>query len=509
MNSPLAPRARRESGIQWWRIIGVFALVGLVLAIVVTQAPALLANDLVDSDDDGLSDYNELFIHDSDPLVPHSDSDGIADSVEVRQYGTDPGRADTDGDGLSDPAEINEYGTDPTAADTDGDGLSDPAEVTEYGTDPTAADTDTDGVGDYGEQFPSEVDTDDDGLTNAQEQSYGTDPTVADTDGDGLRDSAEVSEYDTDPTTADTDSDGLTDPEEIEYGTNPRQADTDQDGLTDGEAVAAGWASATEYDVDNDGYSDYYSVRDVASVTAEEQATFFAESQRVDNIHFSPPISETNFDGPDSDGDGFPDAMERANQNLSADTKDVLVRVNWQPGAAPRPAALLLIQEAFKQSPVDDGAGIRLHFYLAGSVDVNATNPDAFRQTDYYQSYAASGSGYITALYTNGGGGLAYTGEPIMTVSPGESPHQTGHVTMHELGHSLGLIPGSYAGIDSRGSGDYQSVMSYNYGCARGASTTCYGYSSGGSFNDWAAIERRLEAGKVVPTGDYRLTAED
>lgn len=510
MNSPLAPRARRQSGIRWWRIFGAILLIGIVLAIVVTQAPALLANDLVDSDDDGLSDYNEIFIHGSDPFSPHSDSDGIADRVEVTQHGTDPAQVDTDGDGLSDPEEITDYGTDPTRADTDGDGLSDGEEVTEYDTNPTVADTDGDGIDDYGEHFPSEVDTDDDGLTNAQEQASGADPTKADTDDDGLSDAAEVTEYNTDPAAADTDDDGLTDAEEInKYETNPRRADSDQDGLIDGEEITATWASATKYDADQDGYSDYYSARNVANVTPEEQTEFFTEAPTVERIHFSSPIASRDFGGPDSDGDGFPDAMEARNPNLSETTKDVLVRVNWQPGDSPRPASLLVIQDEFEHSPVDDGTGIRLHFYLAGPVNITSSDADDFRQTDHYRQHATGGGGFINAVYGDDLYGTAYTRSPIMTVLIESNPHHTGRTAMHELGHSLGLIPSAYEGIDDRGAGDYQSVMSYSTGCPPEASTTCYGYSSGGSFDDWEEIERQLEAGTVTPTGDYRLEPED
>ena len=512
MNSPLAPRARRQSGIRWWRILGAILLIGIVLAIVVTQAPALLANNLVDSDDDGLSDYNEIFIHGSDPFSPHSDSDGIADGVEVTQHGTDPTQADTDGDGLTDPEELTDYGTDPTTADTDGDGLSDGKEVSDYDTDPTIADTDSDGIGDYGEQFPSEVDTDDDGLTNAQEQANGTDPTTADTDGDGLSDGDEVTDHNTDPTAADTDGDGLTDAEEVnEYDTNPRRADTDQDGLTDGDAVAAEWASPTEYDADQDGYSDYYSVRHVANVTPEERTEFFTEAPTVERIHFSSPIDSRDFDGPDSDGDGFPDAMEASNPNLSETTKDVLVRVNWRPGDSPRLAQFLMIQQEFESSPVDNGAGIRLHFYFAGPTEFSASD---FRQTDYYLRHATRGDGFINAAFGDNLNSETYLRAPIMKVQtpsdPQTNPHQTGHVTMHELGHSVGLVPNAYEGIDGSVSGDYRhSVMSYKSSCRPRASTTCYGYSSGDPFDDWAEIERKIESGAVTPTGDYRLEPED
>jgi hypothetical protein len=58
-----------------------------------------------------------------------SDHDGLTDYQEVHVYHTDMLRSDTDGDGLSDGDEVNIYHTDPLKADTDGDGYSDGAEV--------------------------------------------------------------------------------------------------------------------------------------------------------------------------------------------------------------------------------------------------------------------------------------------------------------------------------------------------------------------------------------------
>jgi hypothetical protein len=66
-----------------------------------------------------------------------------------------------------------------------------------------------------------DLDTDHDGLTDAQEAKYGTNPLKADTDGDGLTDGEEVKIYGTDPLKADTDGDGYSDGEEVKKGYNP------------------------------------------------------------------------------------------------------------------------------------------------------------------------------------------------------------------------------------------------------------------------------------------------
>lgn len=130
---------------------------------------------------------------------------------------------DTDGDGLTD-AEEAELGTDPMNADTDGDGLTDGDEVNNYGTDPLKADTDGDGLND-----------------GAEVNSHGTDPLNPDTDDDGLSDGAEVNQHRTDPLDSDSDGDGLTDGEEVnDYGTDPNNPNTDGDGFTDSQEIEMG-----------------------------------------------------------------------------------------------------------------------------------------------------------------------------------------------------------------------------------------------------------------------------
>lgn len=60
----------------------------------------------VDSDLDGLSDYDELYIHYTDPYVLDSDSDLISDYDEIMIFGTNPNLSDSDSDGYSDGQEI-------------------------------------------------------------------------------------------------------------------------------------------------------------------------------------------------------------------------------------------------------------------------------------------------------------------------------------------------------------------------------------------------------------------
>jgi hypothetical protein len=88
-----------------------------------------------DPDGDGLSTEDEIVIG-SDPNDADTDDDGLSDYEEASgAFNSDPTAADTDGDGLDDGAEAG-LGTDAGAADTDGDGVDDGTEVNVGNTDP-------------------------------------------------------------------------------------------------------------------------------------------------------------------------------------------------------------------------------------------------------------------------------------------------------------------------------------------------------------------------------------
>lgn len=92
--------------------------------------------DEYDSDNDGLSNYVEIYMSGTDPTLVDTDEDGITDANE-----------DADEDGLTNAEELLK-GTDLTKSDSDGDGVSDYKEVNETNTDPCKYDTDEDGLSD-------------------------------------------------------------------------------------------------------------------------------------------------------------------------------------------------------------------------------------------------------------------------------------------------------------------------------------------------------------------------
>ena len=124
-----------------------------------------IALSSVDSDIDGISDWNEK----KHGLNPYSDVDA---------------QLDNDGDGLSNIDEINIHFTNPNNPDTDGDGIRDDKEIF-YDLNPlNAVDATLDADGDY--------------VTNIDEINGGTDPNIAnpglvkDTDVDGINDTIEL-----------------------------------------------------------------------------------------------------------------------------------------------------------------------------------------------------------------------------------------------------------------------------------------------------------------------------
>jgi hypothetical protein len=191
----------------------------------------ILGTDMYNNDTDGdtVNDGDEVNHYLLDPLVSDidkdTDEDGISNIEEVDLYHSNVENPDTDFDSLSDGDEVNIYNTNLLSSDTDEDGLSDDYEVLYDFLDPNNPD---DALQDY----------DEDNLDNIDERSWGCDPENPDTDGDGLLDGDEIKRYFTNPlfsdAEADYDGDGLTNVEEVDiYETDPSNPDSDGDGYDD------------------------------------------------------------------------------------------------------------------------------------------------------------------------------------------------------------------------------------------------------------------------------------
>ncbi len=140
----------------------------------------------VDTDGDGFSDGDEVLGWKCviDEVGYGSLANGTL--LTTRSVTSDPNAYDTDNDGLSDYEEYT-IQTDPRSIDTDGDGLTDYEEWNIWISNPSSVDTDGDARGPNQDLAPASA------LFDGQELSlYNTSPTLSDTDADGKTDFEEV-----------------------------------------------------------------------------------------------------------------------------------------------------------------------------------------------------------------------------------------------------------------------------------------------------------------------------
>ena len=161
--------------------------------------------------------------------------------VSESESGYEVGFLDSDEDGLYDFYELY-YGTDLSNPDTDNDGLSDYQELYITGTNPIIYDSVESGISD------ADADSDYDGLTNIYEITIGTNPLSKDTDDDNINDYDEINIYNTDPLNPDSDGDGVSDGNEIILGLDPLNTDTNNDGTFDGDELFLQSVSLDRFD---------------------------------------------------------------------------------------------------------------------------------------------------------------------------------------------------------------------------------------------------------------------
>jgi outer membrane protein OmpA-like peptidoglycan-associated protein len=284
-----------------------------------------------DTDKDGAIDPSERNPNQGadDAPPPDSDNDGVTDAEEARE-GSNPDDADTDDDGVLDGNEHN------WNLDTDGDGLInvlDPDSDNEGLTDGlergvTEAERNADTDVSAGNFVP---DLDD---------SAGTSQLVADTDNGGVSDFAEDPNgngridagernpnyfFDDDPAPADSDEDGVTDAEENTVGSDPDDADSDDDGVLDGDEH--NWSVDTDGDglinvLDPDSDNDELTDGTEQGVTQNERHP----DTSVPAGNFVPDLDDatTTFPlVPDTDRGGVPDGNEDTNKNGRVDPGEI------------------------------------------------------------------------------------------------------------------------------------------------------------------------------------------
>jgi hypothetical protein len=177
------------------------------------------------------------------------------------------------------------------------------------------------GCATYTWQLSTLVDTDGDGLTDADELTiYNTNPFKADTDGDGLSDGQEVNVTHTDPNNPDSDGGGTDDGTELSRGTDPNDPsddagppppqDGDADGVPDGSDNCPAVGNPDQSDVDADGTGD----------ACDSDADGDGLENGSDNCSLT-----ANSDQGDYDGDGRGDACDPAPSGCSGVTASAVI----------------------------------------------------------------------------------------------------------------------------------------------------------------------------------------
>ncbi len=303
----------------------------------------------IDQDDDGLLDLDEDALgtlkDDAD-----SDDDGISDGEEVNHYGTVPTACDTDGDGLSDGLEVGvadplddtdvsagcfvpdgDSGgttTEPNSWDSDDGGVHDNVE-----------DRDLDGVQDAWETDPNDpmddIDSDGDGIADALEDECGGADTD-DRDGDGRSDAEEgFGDADGDgiPDFCEEDDDGDGVPSADDGGGDPNvdtdgdgtpdveDPDSDNDGIDDGDQLG---------DADCDEILDAYDLDDTDGGCADPDGDGLKNAAETD--------CGTEPDNADSDGDGITDGIDSCDEDKDCDQLTDALDATFDEGLCDSPA---------------------------------------------------------------------------------------------------------------------------------------------------------------------------
>lgn len=312
------------------------------------------------------------------------------------------------GGGSTSPSEI----TDPPPGDSGGEAEGICMECPE---DLRIAAEDCDGDGlkpeGGGELDPDDCDTDsdDDGLTDAEEltackddpssdeEGTPSDLTSADTDSDGLSDGDEVRVYGTNPCLTDSDEDGLEDADELPLGLNPADEDTDGDTHLDGEEVEWDATGAMALDVNQPNLDATVGMPMPCEVGAEHKTS----------QHF--PLTDTYYLGRDIRGYDF---TECACTYTITDTRLATVTgvtvtlaksahqgSDWE--SDPEPAAVAIETPSAIASTAqvsDNNNGVWDGSWYA--FDVDSSKPDEGGDYDLYPDAPVSAAGTYTVYVT-------------------------------------------------------------------------------------------------------------
>ena len=280
----------------------------------------------LDSDGEGLLNWEEYNETGTDPNLPDTDADGLTDYDEARgSPPTDPNNADSDGDGTGDAVDNCPATANPDQADGDLDGVGDTCDNCPATANPDQADSDRDGLGEVCDNCPErsntdQADSDADGVGDACDNCANYNPQQADSDGDQFPDACDNCPFVSNPQQADADGDGIGNAcdncpdnynpywvmhysmgDDVAHGL---QQDTDEDGV--GDACDNCWSNANPAQVDSDGDGIGDLCDNCPNVADEDQSDSDGDGvgNACDNCALYNPLQE------DSDGDGIANACD-------------------------------------------------------------------------------------------------------------------------------------------------------------------------------------------------------
>lgn len=284
---------------------------------------AITSLSLVDTDTDGTPDFQDL----------DSDGDGVPDLIEGNDANEDgiadvtPAGADADGDGIDDNFDTNSglggsnvESSNVALQDTDGDGAlnyrdtDDDGDGTITGDGTAGSGEDANGNGDWSDDFTQAGSSVPDYLFNADFDGDGVNDDVdLDSDNDGIIDANEDGGTGFDPT-ADADGDGTPnylDQSDVTAGF-PAFVDANGDNINDVyDSDLDGLPDFRDLDSDNDGTTDIIEAGGT-DVNGDGQVDFFTDgnSDGVDDT-----IGTSGLAAPDTDGDGVSDLYDLDSDN--------------------------------------------------------------------------------------------------------------------------------------------------------------------------------------------------
>ncbi|MDA7541189.1 hypothetical protein N8605_00885, partial [bacterium] len=285
---------------------------------------AVFNQDLRDTDGDGLSNYEELLIHKTDPLDADSDNDSYNDALELGE-GTNPNSA------ANYPTRTLSF-LDTSNGSLFGDGVYQLNSTADLVASPNLGYVLSSWTGDAsGTENPLQI-------TMTEDQSIGVTfiQDLRDPDNDGLSNYQELVVLRTNPNNSDTDGDGYEDRQEVEEGSDPLTDESfptrslvvldPENGSVSGAGTYAlgtdailtatpdigylfeGWSGGAT------GNENPFTIVMTSNVSIE--AAFKQDGADPDGDGLSNyqelVVTNTNPQNPDSDGDGYNDGLEQA-----------------------------------------------------------------------------------------------------------------------------------------------------------------------------------------------------